>query len=177
MDESKNLANLMQTSWRDGMRTLGDARKAIEKERGTARLDALVQSIAHIAAAKLSPEVAGAVVLEALRIGSVVESKLSNDSWQARTQWVSLAQLHESAGQMVESARAWMRVAAIAPHRAFDAERQARALFVRAEAFDEWLDLCGSSMPRTRDRRTEANGTVERSVLNTAVPLLERFFQ
>lgn len=177
MLEGKDLADLMQASWRDGMRALRDEREAIAKERGTARLDALIQSVAHVAAAKLPAEVAGAVVPEARRICEAVESRLARDSWQARTHWVSLAQLHERSGELVESARAWMHVAAIAPHRALDAERQARALFVRAEAFDEWLDLHGSSMPRTRHRRTAAVDAIERSVLNTAVPLLERFFQ
>ncbi len=138
-------------------------------------LDALVSSIAKEAAAVHDAPTTRELLSQAEALTDRLQKTVAQDSWQWRTHVVSLAQLRERAGQLLSSARAWSHVAAVAPHRS-DAMANARALFLKANAFDEWLALVDSAAPRIEPRLAAAQTPNERAVLERGVPLLERFF-
>lgn len=137
--------------------------------------DALVSSIAKEAAGVHDERATKELLTQAEALTDRLQKTVAQDSWQWRTHVISLAQLRERAGQLLSSARAWSHVAAVAPHRS-DAMGKARALFLKANAFDEWLALVDSAAPRIGPRLAAAQTPQERAVLERGVPLLERFF-
>jgi hypothetical protein len=100
-----------------------------------------------------------------------------SNAWHHRSLALVLAQVHEQAGNLAAAALAWLRVATLAPHRAGDAQTAARRLFLAAGHFDEWLRLTGNrAAPRMGPALAKSTTEHERTLVTTAIPLLERRF-